>query len=100
MPTCTSSAAMGYRLKLEKSFSNKYAKLSKPERSLVDSKLRILALDPWHPSLRLKKIRGTSEYEVSVNMDIRIALCFEEDCLILLLDVDHHDRSLKRRTRK
>jgi hypothetical protein len=38
------------------------------------------------------KVRGV---EISVNMDIRMAISFEGDGLIVLLDVDHHDKPLK-----
>ncbi|WP_206214509.1 hypothetical protein [Adlercreutzia sp. ZJ242] len=68
---------MRYRIQLEKSFAKRYAKLTAAERGMVDDKLRILAENPWHPSLRTKRIQGTGEYEVSVNMDIRMALTFE-----------------------
>lgn len=88
---------MSYRLQLEKSFEKHYAKLSAKERGMVDGKLRLLAENPWHPSLRTKRIQGTSEFEVSVNMDIRMAIAFEGDRLIIMLDVDHHDKLLKRR---
>ncbi|MDD7686943.1 MAG: hypothetical protein PT944_03375 [Actinomycetaceae bacterium] len=65
----------------------------------MDSKLKILVDNPWHPSLRVKKIRSTEEFECSVNMDIRIAFFFEGSNIVVLLDVDHHDRLLRRRTR-
>lgn len=38
------------------------------------------------------KVRGV---EISVNMDIRMTISFEGDRLIVLLDVDHHDKPLK-----
>lgn len=81
-------------------FKKRYQKLSANERTQVKSKLRILAQDPWHPSLRTKKIRGTAEFEISVNMDIRIAIAFEGNCIILLLDIDHHEKLFNRRSRK
>lgn len=90
---------MTYRLQLERNFVKHYKKLTLQEQALVDAKLRILSSNPWHPSLRTKRIKGTSEYEVSVNMDIRIAFTFEGNILIILLDVDHHDKLLDRRTR-
>lgn len=90
---------MSYRLQLEKNFTKHYAKLTAKERGMVDNKLRILAQDPWHPSLRTKRIQGTGEFEVSVNMDIRMAIAFEGD-RITMLDVDHHDKLLKWRSSK
>ena len=88
---------MSYRLQLEKNFTKHYAKLTAKERGMVDNKLRILAQDPSHPSLRTKRIQGTGEFEVSVNMDIRMAIAFEGD-RIIMLDVDHHDKLLKWRS--
>lgn len=89
---------MTYRLQLEKSFTKHYKKLTAVERGVVDDKLRILSRDPWHPSLRTKRIQGTDEFEVSVNMDIRMAITFEGDKLIIMLDINHHDKLLKRRS--
>ena len=89
---------MAYRLQLEKNFKKHYSKLTAQEQALVDNKLRTLAQNPWHPSLRTKRIQGTGEFEVSVNMDIRMAITFEGDRIIVLLDVDHHDGLLKRRS--
>ena len=89
---------MANRLQLERNFAKHYKKLTAIERGMVDDKLRILARDPWHPSLRTKRIQGTGEFEVSVNMDIRMAITFEGDRLIIMLDVDHHDKLLKRRS--
>ncbi len=89
---------MAYKLQLEKNFIKHYKKLSTTERDMVDGKLRILSQDPWHPSLRTKRIQGTGEFEVSVNMDIRMAITFEGNRLIIMLDVDHHDKLLKRRS--
>ncbi|AHU89993.1 hypothetical protein QEV69_02005 [Trueperella pyogenes] len=90
---------MPYQLVLERRFVKNYKKLSKIERKLVDTKLRILADNPWHPSLRTKKIRSTDEFECSVNMDIRIAFFFEGNAIVILLDIGHHDILLGRRTR-
>jgi len=91
---------MSYRLQLEKHFAKRYSKLTKEEQSQVDSKLRVLAENPWHPSLRIKRIQGTGEYEISVNMDIRIAIAFDGDTVIVMLVIDHHDRLLSRSSRK
>ena len=90
---------MSYKLQLEKNFIKHYQKLSADEQSMVDTKLRALANNPWHPSLRTKRIQGTGEFEISVNMDIRIAITFDGDRIIVLLDIDHHDKLLKRRSR-
>lgn len=91
---------MAYRLQLEKNFIKHYKKLTAIERGMVDDKLRTLSRNPWHPSLRTKRIQGTGEFEVSVNMDIRMAIAFEGSKLIIVLDIDHHDKLLKRRSNR
>jgi mRNA interferase RelE/StbE len=53
---------MSYKLQLEKNFIKHYQKLSTDEQSMVDTKLRVLANNPWHPSLRTKRIQETGEF--------------------------------------
>ena len=73
-------------------FEKSYKKLNDQEKTQVRSKLKILAENPSHPSLRCKRIQGIKElFECSVNMDIRIIWHYENDELILLLDIGHHD---------
>lgn len=43
---------MAYHLQLERQFIRRYSKFAPKERDMVDAELRILARDPWHPSLR------------------------------------------------
>jgi mRNA-degrading endonuclease YafQ of YafQ-DinJ toxin-antitoxin module len=89
-----------YRLTIDDSFRKAYARLAKAERAATDAKLTLLAEDPWHRSLRVKKIHATGLFECSVNMDIRIAFKFYEDAVIILLDIGHHDALLRRIRRK
>ena len=91
---------MSFQLQLAQGFAKRYARLQRREREAVDAKLRLLAKDPWHPSLRLKKFQTTDLFEASVNMNIRLVLDFVGDTVIVLLDVGHHDAVLKRQTRK
>ena len=91
---------MTYSIQPTKTFFKHYRKLSAEERNQVDDKLRLLTKNPWHPSLRTKRIQGTDEFETSVNMDVRMAITFEGDRIIIALDVDHHDKLLDRRTRR
>jgi len=54
----------------------------------------MLAENPKHPFLRCKRIQGTNNlFECSVNMDIRIIWYYEyeDDRLIILIDVGRHD---------
>jgi mRNA-degrading endonuclease YafQ of YafQ-DinJ toxin-antitoxin module len=89
-----------YKLTFGEGFSKAYAKLTKAEQTATDRKLETLAQNPWHPSLRIKRIRGTSLFECSVNMDIRMAIKFYEDTIIILLDIDHHDTLIRRIKRR
>jgi mRNA-degrading endonuclease RelE of RelBE toxin-antitoxin system len=89
-----------YRLQIEDSFRKAYSKLTKQEQKATDAKLILLTQNPWHKSLRVKKIHATPCFECSVNMDIRIAFMFCEDIIIVLLDIDHHDALLRKIKRK
>jgi mRNA-degrading endonuclease YafQ of YafQ-DinJ toxin-antitoxin module len=68
-----------------------YEKLSHSEQDLTDKKLKLLAENPCHPSLRTKKHWKSECFESSVNMNIRIIWQYKSDSLILLLLVGRHD---------
>ncbi len=56
--------------------------------------LRLLELNPNHPSLRLHKLKGklADKYSVSTTMDYRIILTFAvTEKGIVLIDVGSHD---------
>ena len=81
-----------FKLIPDKHFSRGYRKLPSSLQKQIDNKLIRLAENPGHPSLRTKRIQGTERlYESSVNMDVRLVWHYEEDQLIVLLDVGHHD---------
>ena len=83
---------MVYQLSLTDRFKKNYQMLSKNEQKQTMKKLTLLAENPMHPSLRTKRIQGTTDlFECSVNMDIRIIWYYEGDKLIILLDIGHHD---------
>jgi addiction module RelE/StbE family toxin len=81
-----------YKFSPTKRFQKQFQSLTKTEKRLIQKKLELMAENPDHPSLRIKKIQGTSDiFECSVNMDIRIIWCYEENTIILLIDVGHHN---------
>ena len=81
-----------YRLEPSKAFEKSLIKLSKNEQKAVAGKLKILADNPFHPSLRTKKVqRLKNVFECSVNMSIRILWMHKGDAIILLLDIGQHD---------
>jgi mRNA-degrading endonuclease YafQ of YafQ-DinJ toxin-antitoxin module len=85
-----------FKLAYSDNFRKNYQRLTKEQQQATNAKLAALADDPWRKSLRVKRIKSTALFECSVNMDIRIAFKFNGDTLILLLDIDHHDKLFRR----
>ena len=81
---------MNFRITYSSRFKKHVSKLTDTEKALLVQKTKLLAENPFHPSLRTKRIQGTDYFECSVNMDIRIIWFYEKDQLIILLDVGHH----------
>lgn len=80
-----------YKLKYTRAFEKSLKSLSPIEQKAVAQKLKILAENPFYPSLRTKKVQGLENvFEMSVNMDIRILWKYDGGIIILLLDVGHH----------
>lgn len=83
---------MTYQFTYSKRFSRSYKKMEAQDQKQIVNKLRLLSENPTHPSLRTKRIQGTTDlFECSVNMDLRIIWHFEGDVMIILVDVGHHD---------
>jgi len=83
---------MAYQFTFTQRFQKHYKALTAQEKKQLMRKLKLLAENPMHPSLRTKRIQGTDDlYECSVNMSIRIVWYYEEDKMIILVDVGHHD---------
>lgn len=81
-----------YRLEPTKAFEKALKKLTVREQRAVAVKLKVLMDDPFHPSLRTKKVQKLKDvFECSVNMDIRILWLHRGNKLILLIDIGHHD---------
>ena len=62
--------------------------------SQYEKTLKLLELNPFHPSLRLHKLKGKLEklYSVSINISYRICIDFviDED-KIIPIDIGKHD---------
>lgn len=83
---------MPFCISLSPRFEKNYKKLSKTEKRQLKRKLDLFIGNPLHPSLRTKRIKGSNGlFEFSVNMDIRVIWYREDDMIIILLDVGHHD---------
>ena len=77
-------------LKREKDFLKKHKDLI-PRYKKV---LKLLEINPHHPSLRLHKLKGKfkNKYSVSITMSYRIILTFAVvKNEIVLIDIGHHD---------
>ena len=83
---------MTYKITYSGAFKRHYKKLSDLWGEQTKKKLKFFVENPTHPSLRTKKIQGTEGiWESSVNTDMRIIWFYENNELILLLDIGHHD---------
>jgi len=81
-----------YSFEPAKAFIKILKKLSGDEQHSVAVKLEILAQNPFHPSLRTKKVqRLKNVFESSVNMDIRIIWMYKNDKVLLLVNIGRHD---------
>ena len=82
-------------------FSKKYEKIAKKffkKHSNLKDKyiktIKILQIDPNHPSLRLHKLQGKLKeyYSVSLDIEYRIIIDFVViDNIIYLIDIGSHD---------
>ena len=79
---------MSYEFTFTPRFQKHFKGLAAQEKKQLKNKLELLAENPSHPSLRTKRIQGTTDlFEFSVNMDIRIIWYYESDKMIILVDV-------------
>ena len=83
------------RLERTERFREAYQTLPIEERDRVKKALRLLAADWRHPSLRVKKVQGTSDiWEARVSRGCRLTFQLEGDTC-LLRNVGAHDKTLK-----
>ena len=71
-------------------FKEHYKRLQPDEQDLVDKALEFLAANPRHPSLRLKKRKGSEIWEARASINLRFTFTWKGD-LITLRVVGHHD---------
>lgn len=82
------------RFRRTERFAKAYRLLQSAIQRKVDKALRLLASDPRHPSLHLKKIQGTDDiWEARVDRGYRMTLEIGED-YYLLRNVGKHDETL------
>ena len=87
---------MTYKLVFTDSYLKKLKKFLKKNPEILDrykKTIKLLELDPYHPSLRLHKLKGNlNEYfSISITMKHRIIIDFIlEDDKIIPLDIGTH----------
>ena len=78
-------------LKRAHSFERDYVRLPEPIQALVEKAIRLLAENPRHPSLHVKKMRGTKDiWEGRVARSYRLTFNWEGQ-VITLRRVGTHD---------
>jgi len=60
-------------------FLRDYRALPTEIRYRVDKQLHLLLEDFRHPSLRLKKLRGTDKFEIRISKGYRLTLRFDKE---------------------
>ncbi|NJO15943.1 MAG: plasmid stabilization protein [Thioploca sp.] len=89
---------MKYTLIYTDSYISKATQFIKKHPDLLtqyEKTLKILELNPHHPSLRLHQLKGKLHdlYSVSINVSYRITLEFYfDDKEIVLVNIGHHDK--------
>ena len=77
-----------YKLAYTERFKKAFNDLTNNEQIQFQNKMKLFVENVLHPSLRTKKIKGQEDlYESSINMDIRIIWYFENEELIILVDI-------------
>jgi mRNA interferase RelE/StbE len=85
------------KLNLTERFRKSVLELEPETRKKLKKQLGLLAADPRHPSLRVKKIKGTaSVFEARVGQNFRFTFEYGERHEIILRVVGPHDPTLKK----
>mgnify|MGYP001589364249 CR=1 FL=1 len=72
------------RVETYRAFDRQYKALPEAIKNLTLEKVAIYCDDPSHPSLRVKRVRGTRDiWELSVTMNHRVTFEIGEEIMIL-----------------
>jgi len=88
---------MSFRIIYTKSYLKRATKFAKRHPDLLiqyEKALKLLELNPFHPSLRLHRLSGSLSdlHSISINISYRITLEFLiEDGKIILVNIGSHD---------
>lgn len=84
------------RVALTETFRRCYRDLPQAVQEKVDRQIAMLAANPRHPSLAVKKIKGTQGiWEARVDRGYRMTFAMRDD-VVFLRRVGPHDRTLKK----
>lgn len=76
-------------------FKKDYKLFSGDIKKTVMAKLKVLFENPYHPSLRTKKIKSKEDiFETSINMSIRMTWNYHEGKTFLRA-IGEHDKTIK-----
>ncbi len=94
-----------YDVRYTRRFEKEIEKLSPQNRRLVFETIRIMENDPYYQSLRTKKVEGHRRkdkdlFETRVNRDIRLIWYLDDDKIIFMLRVGHHDVEKQRKLQR
>jgi len=78
------------KIRRTKSFLKDYKKLPEEIKPRVNKNLALLFENPRHPSLRLKKLKGTDKFEIRISKGYRLTLSYQ-DQILELRRVGTHD---------
>ena len=71
------------KIRRTESFLKDYSKLPAEVKSRIDKQLAYLIENPRHPSLKVKKLRGTDKYETRVSRGYRLTFRYMAEVLEL-----------------
>jgi len=92
-----------YKIEFTDRFRKDIKKLSNQDQSLVLKTVKIMEDDPYYNSTKTKKMRRGKNvsrkilFETRVNRDIRLVWYFDDDRIIFMLRVGHHDVEKQRK---
>lgn len=88
---------MNYKLIITDEYKKRLKKFLRKHPNMIDryeKSIFILEHDPYHPSLRLHKLKGKLNefYSISINMEYRVIIDFIiKDNEIIPVDIGSHD---------
>ena len=83
---------MSYEITFSGRFKKSVSRLQGDEKKIFYEKLSLFIENHKHPSLRSKKIKGSKIlFESSINMSIHVIWTYQDENLIIMLDIGHHD---------